>query len=65
MAQEKSGKRLTAERQDGRRPFMTYMNPELIKALKKRALDADKHAYELVESFVAEGLARESDNPTE
>lgn len=43
-------------RKDGRRPFMLYLDPALIKAVKRQALDKDIHAYELVEGLLREHL---------
>lgn len=43
-------------RKDGRRPFMLYLDPAIIKAVKRQALDKDVHAYELVESLLREHL---------
>lgn len=56
MAETKKANKSGTLRSDGRRPFLTYMDPELIKAVKRQALDTDVHAYELVEKFVAMGL---------
>ena len=44
---EKSPK--TLPRKDGRKPFMIYLDPELIKDIKRAALEADRPAYEVVE----------------
>lgn len=39
-------------RKDGRRPLMVYLDPTLIKDLKKEALDRDINVYELVEELL-------------
>ncbi len=43
-------------RADGRRPLLVYLNREVIKALKKAALDEDRTAYEITEEAVSEWL---------
>ncbi len=45
-------------RVDGRRQLLVYLEPELIKELKKAALDEDRTAYEIVEEATREWLAR-------
>lgn len=45
-------------RADGRKPFLSYLNADLIKELKKAALDDDTNAYEIVEEAVRAWLAR-------
>jgi hypothetical protein len=45
-------------RADGRKPFLAYLEPELIKNLKKAALDDERNAYEIVEEAVGDWLAR-------
>jgi hypothetical protein len=50
-------KRLTRTRADGRRSLLVYLHPELIKELKKAALDEDRTAYEITEEAVAAWLA--------
>jgi hypothetical protein len=41
-----------SSRPDGRKQFLTVMHPDLIKAVKKAALDEGKPAYVLVEDAV-------------
>ncbi|MCC3247472.1 hypothetical protein LG047_19475 [Methylocystis sp. WRRC1] len=36
---------------------MSYLNPDLIKNLKRAALDDERNAYEIVEEAVADWLA--------
>jgi len=43
-------------RSDGRRPLLVYLNPDVIKRLKKAALDEDRPAYEITEEAVREWL---------
>jgi hypothetical protein len=45
-------------RSDGRRQLLIYLNPDLIKELKRAALDEDKAAYELAEEAILEWLKR-------
>jgi hypothetical protein len=63
----KSGKRDSRGRADGRRPLLVYMQPEMVKDLKKAALDEDRNAYEIVEEAVhrwlAARIARGARNP--
>ena len=40
------------ERKDGRRSLLFYMRPEVIKLLKKSAIDLDRTAYSIVEEAV-------------
>ena len=42
----------TPARKDGRRPLLVYLDPALIKDLKKEALDRDVNVYELVEELL-------------
>ncbi len=45
-------------RADGRKPFLSYLHIDLIKELKKAALDDERNAYEIVEEATREWLAR-------
>jgi hypothetical protein len=45
------------ERQDGRRSLLVYLQPNVIKELKKAALDEDRTAYEITEEAVTLWLA--------
>lgn len=53
----KTAKETTPARSDGRRAFLVYMDPEIIRNLKMAALDEDRNAYEIVEETVAQWLA--------
>ena len=44
-------------RPDGRRPLLVYLDKDVIKQLKKAALDQDRTAYEITEESVREWLA--------
>jgi hypothetical protein len=46
MAETKSDRRM---RPDGRKPLLVYLDPKLILALKREALEKDTHAYLLIE----------------
>ena len=39
-------------REDGRRPLLVYLKPEVVQALKRRALDLDTYAYLLLEDIL-------------
>jgi hypothetical protein len=45
-------------RSDGRRTLLVYMNPDLIKDLKKAALDDDRTVYEIVEEATRDWMGR-------
>jgi hypothetical protein len=45
------------DRKDGRRTLLLYLKPEIIKSLKKAALDQDRHAYEIAEDALKEWLS--------
>lgn len=47
-------------RSDGRRSLLVYLDADLIKVLKKTALDKDKNAYEIVEDAVRDWLRKHS-----
>ncbi len=47
----------TKRRPDGRRQLLIYMQPDLIRTLKRRALDEDRPLYVLVEEMLTEKLA--------
>jgi hypothetical protein len=50
-------KTATRTRTDGRRPLLVYLHHEVIKQLKKVALDEERPAYEITEEAVREWLA--------
>jgi hypothetical protein len=43
-------------RSDGRRQLLIYLDPELIRDLKRAAIDEDRPAYELAEEAIREWL---------
>ena len=45
-------------RTDGRRTLLVYLDPAVIKELKKAALDDDANTYEIVEEAARQWLAR-------
>lgn len=58
MKLEKNDLKMAARsRADGRRPLLVYLQPELIKQLKKAALDEDRTAYEITEEAVRQHLS--------
>lgn len=56
MARTLRIKRLSRVRSDGRKSLLVYLHPNLIKELKKAALDEDRTAYEITEEAVAAWL---------
>ncbi|TIO38753.1 MAG: hypothetical protein E5Y00_36165 [Mesorhizobium sp.] len=63
MAQKpivRSSSRAQSQRIDGRRSLLVYLDPDVIKALKKAAVDDDRHSYEIAEEAIREWL-RERD----
>lgn len=51
-------KPVSRARTDGRRSLLVYLQSELIKDLKRAALDDDTNVYEIVEEAAREWLAR-------
>lgn len=47
-----------AARSDGRKTLLVYMNVDLIKDLKKAALDDEKNVYEIVEEAARDWLSK-------
>lgn len=45
-------------RSDGRRTLLVYMDPALIKDLKKAALDEERNVYEIVEDAARDWLSK-------
>ncbi|CAN2532676.1 hypothetical+protein [Methylocapsa aurea] len=48
--------RSLAPRKDGRRSLLLYLNSDVIKALKRQALEQERHAYEIAEEAIAAWL---------
>ena len=57
IARMQMPKSQASARKDGRKPLLVYLHPQLIKQLKKRALDQDTTAYELTEQALRKWLA--------
>lgn len=49
----------TKRRTDGRRQLLLYMAPDLIRTLKRKALDEERPLYLIVEEMLAEKLAEQ------
>jgi hypothetical protein len=57
MPRTPRSRRPARTRADGRKSLLVYLHPDLIKDLKKAALDEDRTAYEITEEAVAAWLA--------
>jgi hypothetical protein len=55
---KQASKAADSSRTDGRKPFLSYLDADLIKELKKAALDDERSAYEIVEDAVRDYLDR-------
>lgn len=53
-----SHEKATRTRADGRRSLLVYLDPDVIKQLKKAALDEERTAYEITEEAVRDWLRR-------
>lgn len=62
MTKPKEGTTVSRVRDDGRRQLLLYLDPEVIKELKRAALDEDKPAYVLAELAIREWLKRRRGN---
>lgn len=51
-------------RADGRRTLLVYMDADLIKEVKKAALDDERNVYEIVEEATREWLNRRPATPS-
>jgi hypothetical protein len=60
-SEETNSKASVRTRADGRRSLLVYLDANLIKELKKTALDEDRNAYEIVEDAVREWLRRHAE----
>jgi len=63
MARAPQSKKPSRTRADGRKSLLVYLNPEVIKELKKAALDEDRPAYEITEEAVSAWLAARKGSP--
>lgn len=59
MEDDEKPSRSKAVRKDGRRPLLVYLPPDLIRDVKKAAVDCDRHVYEIAEDAIAAWLAQE------
>jgi hypothetical protein len=57
MAKSPGSRSATRIRADGRKSLLVYLHPELIRELKKAALDDDRTAYDITEEAVSAWLA--------
>jgi hypothetical protein len=57
MAKSPGSRSPTRSRADGRKSLLVYLHPELIRELKKAALDDDRTAYDITEEAVSAWLA--------
>jgi hypothetical protein len=57
-ANKQGSKEASRTRADGRKQFLIYLPPDLIKEVKKAALDQDTHAYDVAEEALRNWLAR-------
>ena len=60
MARKQADPKSIRVRKDGRHQLLVYLDPELIKDLKRFALDEDIHVYEIVEQASRGWLAARS-----
>jgi hypothetical protein len=56
MAAKPGTKSVARTRADGRRSLLVYLRPDVIKELKKAALDEDRTAYEITEEAISAWL---------
>ena len=59
--QPTESKAATRKRADGRRSLLVYMDADLIKRLKKTALDHERNAYDIVEEAVRDWFSKRRD----
>jgi hypothetical protein len=62
VAKPKEEASATRKRGDGRRQLLIYMLPDVVKDLKRAALDEDRPAYELAEEAILDWLKRRKRN---
>jgi hypothetical protein len=62
MDRQKPKGKARSQRADGRRPFLAYLEPSVIKALKKAALDDDRSAYQIAEEAIRNWLLARKPN---
>ena len=62
MVKQSEGPSAARARSDGRRQLLIYMTPDVVKDLKRAALDLDRPAYELAEEAILEWLKKRKRN---
>jgi len=60
MARRQTGTKPIRVRKDGRHQLLVYVDPDLIKGLKKAAIDDNRNVYEIVEDLARNWLATRS-----
>jgi hypothetical protein len=45
------------KRSDGRKKFVVYLDPKLIQTIKVRALNEQRHAYQVVEELLTKAVS--------
>lgn len=55
----------TSKRTDGRASLLVYLKPDLVKALKLRALREDTHVYILVEKMLSDAMGEQEHDRSE
>jgi hypothetical protein len=58
VAKQEEAPSAARTRRDGRRQLLIYLAPEVVKDLKRAALDEDRPAYLLVEEAILEMLKK-------
>ena len=58
MARSQTGTKPIRVRKDGKRQMLVYLDEELIKTLKKTAVDRDVNVYDIVDEATREWLGR-------
>jgi hypothetical protein len=56
VVKPREGASAVRTRADGRRQLLLYMDPEVVRELKRAALDSDRPAYEIAEEAIREFL---------
>ena len=59
MAKVQTGQKAIRVRKDGRRQLLVYVDAELIKTLKKIAVDREVNVYDIVEEACQQWLDRQ------
>ena len=59
MSRRQAGQKPIRVRKHGRRQMLVYLDPKLIKTLKKAAVDRDVHLYDIVDDAARAWLERQ------